>query len=221
MSKDVLGAAVQKLVELPPERWSIAHDFLTKLGGGETEVEECKRYLRKEYPWAFPTALMIGTPLRTADDFLVALIAAGCKVSDNIREMFRQPEFVVADQKIELELVVRSAKELGSARCVNWLTDVYQLAREQGLELCPPEVGPRVRLAYDQSMVNKNKPREMILVGMEPINNSSGEPCIWDITMDMDYTPCLYGLHIDTEHPFSSDQRFIFCRRKSAKRRGR
>lgn len=217
MSKDMLGAAVQKLVALPPERLGIAHDFLMKLSGPEAEVEACKRYLRREYPWAFPTVLRIGmSDLRIADDFLAAFKDAGIQVSDSVEGMLKQQEFVVAEQEAELELFVRSIEELGLSPWGAVLADIYKRAAELGFELCPPEVGPRVRLMY------KNQPKEMLLVAMEPISNSEGEPCVWDITVGMDGRPCFYGRHcIDKEHVFFSSQRFIFCRRKSAKRRGR
>src|SRR5262249_4582703 len=50
--------------------------------------------------------------------------------------------------KTHVELTVLSAAELGVKADESSLSDVYERARQAGLELCPAEVGPQLRLDY-------------------------------------------------------------------------
>jgi hypothetical protein len=50
--------------------------------------------------------------------------------------------------KTDVELAVLSAAELGVESDESSLSDVYERARQAGLELCPAEVGPQLRLDY-------------------------------------------------------------------------
>ena len=53
------------------------------------------------------------------------------------------------------------------------LSDVYERARQAGLELCPAEVGPKLRLNY------RNQPLgEALDIAMEPVATYSGDPTI-------------------------------------------
>src|SRR5262245_12257575 len=53
------------------------------------------------------------------------------------------------------------------------LSDVYERARRVGLELCPAEVGPQLRLEY------RNQPLgEALDIAMEPVALYSGDPTI-------------------------------------------
>jgi len=49
--------------------------------------------------------------------------------------------------KTDVELVLLSAADLG-VESESSLADVYKRARQVGLELCPAEVGPQLRLDY-------------------------------------------------------------------------
>jgi len=53
------------------------------------------------------------------------------------------------------------------------LADVYNRARQLGLQLCPAEAGPQLRLAY------RDQPRgEALHIAMEPIATYRGDPTI-------------------------------------------
>ena len=79
--------------------------------------------------------------------------------------MLVNPAFSVSAKETEKDLVKITTGELGfndGAR----RDQIYARAKELGLELCPAEVGPQLRLQY-QDQPND----EMLLVAMEPIKS--------------------------------------------------
>lgn len=101
-----------------------------------------------------------------------ALDAAGIKVGDSADEILGRPAFRYAGMKTEVELTLLSAAKLG-VESESALSDVYKRARQIGLELCPPEVGPQLRLDY------RNQPLgEALNIAMEPVATYDGQPTI-------------------------------------------
>jgi len=106
------------------------------------------------------------------DDYRDAMDSAGIKMRDSAGEILSQPAFSYARLKTEVELALVSAFELG-VEVETSLSDVYKRAKQIGLELCPAEVGPQLRLHY------RNQPLgEPLNIAMEPIAASSGDPRI-------------------------------------------
>ncbi|MSU60703.1 MAG: hypothetical protein EXS52_02180 [Candidatus Staskawiczbacteria bacterium] len=61
------------------------------------------------------------------------------------------------------------------------LKEIFAMAKEKGLQLCPNQVGPELRLQYkDQSK------GEWIIIGMEPIADSVGGLSLFDVVYDDD-----------------------------------
>lgn len=123
--------------------------------------------------------MKIGTSdLQMADDFHMAFRAADCKIDDRTRDMLNQPGFTVSAKRSKVELVKVSVAELGFLNEAT-LVDIYASAMEQCLALCPPEVGPRLRLKY------KNQPvGEWLQIAMEPIIDSDGDLSVWELGHD-------------------------------------
>ena len=71
-----------------------------------------------------------------------------------------------------MQLTVVSAAELG-VEFEFALADVYNRARQLGLVLCPPEVGPQLRLDYRDQPLG-----ESLTIAMEPITTHSGDRTI-------------------------------------------
>jgi hypothetical protein len=64
----------------------------------------------------------------------------------------------------ELDLVVLSAADLGVPEDGASIRDIYQRANAIGLELCPPDLGPALRLTYlDQPL------GEFLHIAMRPM----------------------------------------------------
>jgi hypothetical protein len=107
------------------------------------------------------------------DAYRDAMDSARIKIGVSADEILGRPAFPYAKMKTDVELAVLSAAELGVESDEASLLEVYERARRAGLELCPAEVGPQLRLAY------RNQPlREALDIAMEPVATYSGDPTI-------------------------------------------
>jgi hypothetical protein len=110
---------------------------------------------------------------RGVDAYRDALDMAKIKIGDSADEILGRPAFPYAGTKTGVELAVLSAADLGVESDQASLAEVYQRARQAGLELCPAEVGPQLRLDY------RNQPLgEALDIAMEPVATYGGEPTI-------------------------------------------
>src|SRR3989338_3855295 len=110
----------------------------------------------------------LGTGLKTADDFRKSLWDSGNKVSSEANGILGNSAFTVAVKKIKIDLAIKSVDELGFKDGAT-RKRIYGRANELGLDLCPAEVGPQLRLQY------KDQPeKENLIVAMNPIAGSGG-----------------------------------------------
>lgn len=111
--------------------------------------------------------IKLGTGLRTANDFRKALKKANCKISERANEILGKSAFTAATEETEVDLVAVSVAELsfpgGATR-----EKIYRRAQELGLGLCPAEVGPQLRLQY-----NDQPSFEWLFIGMDPVTDSN------------------------------------------------
>lgn len=158
-------------------------DFAEKLGGeeGKEWLAAFKRFLRKEEPWPkvpeFPIwkTIKLGTGLKVAEDFRHALSDGGFRLSGWASGILGKPAFTAAGEETEVDLVRVAVGELGFRKGAR-RDQIYERAKELGLEVCPPEVGPQLRLQY-QDQPNG----EWILIAMEPIIDSDGCPLVFSV----------------------------------------
>jgi len=66
------------------------------------------------------------------------------------------------------------------ARSYSSTYKIFERAKELGLELCPPEVGPYYVLKY------KDQLKDAFQIGMKPIDGSDGDPHIFEIALGPD-----------------------------------
>lgn len=100
----------------------------------------------------------------------------GCHVGDQAGEILARPAFALASRKAEAELVLVTPAQLGFSSETVTLADLYARARQVGIELARPEIGPQLRIQYfDQPM------GEFLSIGMEPIKTWNGEPIILNV----------------------------------------
>jgi hypothetical protein len=106
------------------------------------------------------------------DAVRAAMETAPCPIAlgDWADEILGRPSFPFSRKPTELDLVVVSVADLGFGDQGAALRDIYVRALASGLELCPAEVGPVLRLNYlDQP------PGEFLHVAMRPVARYTGE----------------------------------------------
>jgi len=154
--------------------------------------------------------IKLGTGLKTAGDFSRALRSGGIEVSSWPQGLFRNPAYTVAVEETEVDLIKVTVAELGFKEGVR-RDQLYERAREVGLELCPPEVGPQLRLQY------KNQPKdECVFVGMEPIARETGSVGVFTVKCDALRYQWLDSYFIASEDhynsPFRPEFAWVFVR---------
>ncbi len=106
------------------------------------------------------------------------LSRGGFKVSPYVQDLLNSPDFITLEKPEEIELVRRSVKDLGLTGTPT-TDEVYTRAQELGLELCPAEVGPHLRLTYtDQPM------GEWFYIGMKQVSDRYGDPRVFSLALD-------------------------------------
>lgn len=139
---------------------------VNKLGG----MQGVRRFLNNELvvKERFPVwrTVKLGTGLKTANDFDVALDNGKYNVNTPALNILEHPDFKVAHKETSIDLVRVSSTELGFKGSVN-REMIYTQAQKLGLKLCPAEVGPQLRLQYKDQLVG-----EELYIGMESIKDS-------------------------------------------------
>lgn len=151
--------------------------------------------------------IKLGTGLKTAKDFRNEL-----KKNNRIGvwgdDILGQSAFTVSDIEKEVDLVNISVEELGFKDGAT-RKDIYDRALELGLQLCPEEVGPQLRLQYT------DQPKgEWLRVAMEPIADSDGDLNVFDVAHDSDGR-WLNGNNGHPDNFWNGDNRWLFLRSKS------
>lgn len=97
--------------------------------------------------------------------------AKNIKISPYAQDIFNKME--MSRQKEETKLIRLTVKDLGFSNGAT--TDqIYQKAEELGLELCPPETGPLLRL--QEPIIN-----EYSIIGMKQIADRDGAPIVFNL----------------------------------------
>jgi hypothetical protein len=112
---------------------------------------------------------------KSPKDYRKALESAGFRIGDYASQILNK--ISVAKAKTEVDLVLVTVAELGFKDGAR-RDAIYARAIELGLERCPAEVGPALRLA------TKDSP--WILVGMEPITDSDGSLSVFSVVVGSD-----------------------------------
>ena len=148
--------------------------------------------------------IKLGTGLKTAEEFRRVLRDGEFRLSDWASDILGKPAFKAADEETEVDLVKVTVAELGFKKGAR-RNQIYERARDLGLELCPPEVGPQLRLQY-QDQPNG----EWILVAMEPIVDSDGGPELFSVGRS-DSELWLSSYWSSPGDFWYADGRWVFC----------
>ncbi len=112
--------------------------------------------------------IKLGTGFKTADDFRQALKTGSFSIGNWANYILDKPDFTVAPEETEVDLVVISVADLGFKNGAT-TRDIYERASKFGLERCPAEVGPQLRLQYTDQPSG-----EYLFIAMEPVFSVSG-----------------------------------------------
>jgi hypothetical protein len=134
-----------------------------------------------------------------------ALDQAGCAQGELAEQILARSTFRVTTQKAELELVMLSARNLGIQTETARLAEIYARARTFGFRLAPAEVGPQLRLQYQDQPVG-----EVLHVGMEPLGTGRGQSVIFVVANGAEGL-MLIGQDVAAGE-VSSSIRFLFVR---------
>lgn len=150
---------------------------------------------------------MIGTGLKTADDFRRAFKAVGHKIGESANDIIGRASFLVSAFKKQLDLVIVSPADL-SFKYNTSRSNIYKRAKELDLELCPSEVGPQLRLQY------KDQPYgEYLHIAMIPIIGENNSPRAFGIERDGKML-WLHGNNGRPDSVWSVNSKWVFVRRR-------
>lgn len=150
--------------------------------------------------------IKLGTELKTKDDFLKAIESQGGQTSYWAKQIMSKPEFSASEEEFNENLVILSVKALGFPDSAT-VKEIFERAKELGLELCPPETGPQLRLQYPEQSVG-----EWCLIGMNPITGSGGNPKLFDVRRGDD-EPWLNASNGRPDRRFNGGDYFAFARK--------
>ena len=115
-------------------------------------------------------------PHKSSKELENKLEKAGFKVSDYAKELLTKIKPRKKKEVVELE--IKTSAELGLPNGGTF-EQIKAEAEKQGLSLCPPEVGPSLRLE------SKDQPKgEWLRIAMEPVAVSGGGLSVFDVARD-------------------------------------
>lgn len=151
----------------------------TKAYIGEWNPEIMKKlpenieYLYELFPEKKILRKTIELTTKTSKEYAEELLKQGYKTSDWAQDILNKVEPL--KQKEEINIVLFSVEQLGFSNGAT-LQEIYNKAKELGLELCPPQVGPEFRLNY------KDQPNgEYLRIAMESISDSVDSPDLFEV----------------------------------------
>jgi hypothetical protein len=149
-------------------------------------------------------AIELGT-IPFVDNCRRTLWSKGMKLDRFAKDLLDHPAFKVAPTHTTISLVSLSLANLGFGRGSH-LEDIYAAACQEGLQLCPAEVGPQLRLQYPDQ-----PPREDLFIAMEAIPDSGNHPDVFCVKHSR-------GLWLSVRHAFDfyfwrpeHNVRFVFA----------
>jgi hypothetical protein len=135
------------------------------------KIPESVLYLYESFPDKRILRTTIELSTKSHEEYTKELTGEGFQIYSYAQDMLNKLEPL--KQKEKIDLVSFSVEQLGFPNGAT-LQQIYDKAKELGLELCPPQVGPELRLNYkDQSN------GEWLRIAMDSISDRDGDPRIF------------------------------------------
>ncbi len=163
-------------------------------------------YLYEEFPNKKILRRELELNPKTGEQYKNEIVTGGMQIYSEAEFMLNKMKTL--DKKEKLNVVSFSVEQLGFPNGAT-LQQIYDKAKELGLELCPPQVGPELRLAY------RDQPSdEYLRIAMDSVNGSGGSPGLFSVDRDDDGVE---WLHYDGDlvSKWLPSDRFVFVSRKS------
>jgi hypothetical protein len=178
---------------------------------GRYWFEVFKKVLRKENPFANRDWLVRTVRLGTYKEkslLCSALIADGKKLGENALEMIYSADFVLSKKEKDIDVTLITPAELGFKEIATQEA-IFNRAFELGLELCPAELGPQLRLQFTRQAEGDNS----VFIAMEPIRMSSGYLKTFTLNHH-DKALWLHGKSAYSHSTYGTGIQFVFCVRQ-------
>jgi len=118
-----------------------------------TSPKDLKEFLKQLATSRLPITLAPTDDFLQIEDCWEVLEREGRGVCEEVVEMMKDPAFSLTTCDQELDLVNLTPADVGYrppfGRGIEILEPLYYLAQKRGLELCPPDVAPRLRQVWN------------------------------------------------------------------------
>ena len=151
----------------------IRQDTVAYIGEWTLEVleimPESVKYIYEKFPdrKVFFRTIETNPEIKDKQTALTALKKQGFETSDWAKDMLEKTEY--SKEKQEFQIVSFSVESLGFTEGAEY-KDIIARAKQLGLELCPAELGPQIRLKYNDQPEN-----EWLYLAMNPIAQAGFE----------------------------------------------
>lgn len=164
------------------------------------------QYLYESFPETkiFKQSLELST--KTPEQYTKELTAKGNQIGTYAQQILNKVEALKSPEQIKL--VSFSVEQLGFPNGAT-LQEIYDKARSMGLELCPPQVGPELRLSYTDQPNS-----EYLVIAMEAITDADGDPRLFYVYRN-DSGPWLDSDDGRMDSRWGASDRFVFRSSKS------
>lgn len=131
----------------------------------------------------------------------------GIRISDYAQDILKSKDFSTLENLEQIVLVRLKMRDLGFEKGAT-TNEIYTRAKELGMDLCPAEAGPNLRLKY------KDQPfGEWLLIAMKQITDRGGGPGVFGLGRFAGGL-WLRDFWADPDDGWDPGDEFVFCLRK-------
>jgi len=129
------------------------------------------------------------------------------------KDMLKRPEFFASEKNEQGKFIKVKVGDLGFSSGAT-TQEIYNKAEELGLELCPPETGPTIRLDYEKIFGKEQPKGEYLRIAMKQIRVSDGDPRVFYVLRYDDDESWLDSTWAEPDYEWNADDDFVFRFRK-------
>jgi len=97
------------------------------------------------------------------------------------QELLDHSDFKISKEKKDIKLIKLSVADLGFSDGASF-KEIIDKGKEMGLDICPAEAGPLLRLDYEKLRGYDQPKREYIIVAMDTISASNGDCRVFEVS---------------------------------------